>query len=89
LLQQSSCNGIEITEFIGLQSVGENGKQQMTGQMRRWLSPKHAFPARPQAMEIETAQMRDLVVQRQSGCLLRTRSCLPHRTTPPLMPCNP
>jgi len=30
--------------------------------MRR-LSPGHALPARSQAMEIEIAQMRDLVVQ--------------------------
>ncbi len=44
--------------------------------------------ASPQAMEIETAQMRDLIVQRLFGCLLlRNRSCWPHRTTPLLTPC--
>jgi len=31
--------------------------------MRRWLLPEHALPPQSQAMEIETAQMRDLVVQ--------------------------
>jgi hypothetical protein len=37
---------------------------------------------------IETAQMRDLIVQRLFGCLLlRNRSCWPHRTTPLLTPC--
>jgi hypothetical protein len=40
-------------------------------------------------MEIEIAQMRDLVVQRQFGCLLRNRSSLPHRATLPLTPCDP
>jgi hypothetical protein len=89
LPQQSSCNGTEISQLIGLQPVGENGKQQMAGQMRRRLLPEHALPARPQAMEIEIAQMRDLVVQRQFGCFLRNRSCLPHRSTPPLTPCDP
>ena len=51
-----------IAQFTGLEPVGENGKQQMAGQMRRRLLPEHALPARPQAMEIEIAQMRDLVV---------------------------
>jgi hypothetical protein len=32
--------------------------------MSRRLLPEHALPARPQAMQIEIAQMRDLVVQR-------------------------
>jgi hypothetical protein len=32
--------------------------------MRRRLLPEHALPARPQAMEIEIAQVRDLVAQR-------------------------
>jgi hypothetical protein len=34
----------------------------MARQMRRRLSPEGVLPARPQAMEIEIAQMRDLVV---------------------------
>jgi hypothetical protein len=34
----------------------------MAGQMRKRLSPEGALPARQQAMEIEIAQMRDLVV---------------------------
>jgi hypothetical protein len=62
LPQQPCCNGIEVAQFIGLQSVGENGKQQVAGQMRRRLLPEQALPARPQAMEIEIAHMRDLVV---------------------------
>ena len=52
------------------------------------LLSEHALPARPQAMEIETAQMRDLVAQRQPGCALCKRSCLPHRSTLPLTPCD-
>jgi hypothetical protein len=39
-------------------------------------------------MQIEIAQMRDLVAHR-SGCLLCNRSCLPHRATLPLTPCDP
>jgi len=31
--------------------------------MRGRLLPEHALPARPQATEIEIAQMRDLVIQ--------------------------
>jgi hypothetical protein len=62
LPQQPSGGGIKIAQLVGLQPVCENGKQQMTGQMTRRLSPEPALPARPQAMEIEIAQMRDLVV---------------------------
>jgi hypothetical protein len=38
-----------------LEPVGENGKQEMTGQMMRRLLLEHALPARPQVMEIEIA----------------------------------
>ena len=88
-LQQPSGGGIEVSQLIGLEPVGENRKQQMAGQMRRRLSPEGALPARPQAMEIEIAQMRDLVVQRWSGWPLRNRPCSPHRTTPLLTPGDP
>jgi hypothetical protein len=66
--------GSDFSVHTGLEPVGENGKQQMAGQMRRRLLPEHTLPARPQAMEIEIAQMRDLVAQRQSGCFRGNRS---------------
>jgi hypothetical protein len=62
LPQQPSGGGIKISQLIDLQPIGENGKQQMARQMSRRLLPEHALPARPQTMEIEIAQMRDLVV---------------------------
>jgi hypothetical protein len=61
LPQQPSGGGVEISQLSSLEPVGENGKQEMTRQMMRRLLPEHALPARPQDMEIEIAQVRDLV----------------------------
>jgi hypothetical protein len=37
--------------------------EQMAGQMIGGLAPEHRMPSRPQATEIEIAQVRDLVLQ--------------------------
>ena len=38
---------IEIAKTIGLDSIGDDRKQQVPGQMRRRRPPKYALPARP------------------------------------------
>jgi hypothetical protein len=58
---------IEIAEAISLEPIGDDRKQQMPRQMRRGRSPEDTLPARAQSPEIETAQMRDLVLNRRFG----------------------
>ena len=65
---------IEIAKTIGLDSEGQDGKQQMPRQVRRRRPLENALPPGAQPPEIEIAQMRDLVFYgcyRKSG---RSRS---------------
>ena len=48
---------------LGLDTVGDHGKQKMPGQVRGRLPSGHALPPGPQTLEFETAQMRDLLFQ--------------------------
>jgi hypothetical protein len=55
---------IEIAETVGLGPKGEDRKQQMSRQVERRRSLEYALPSGAQACEIEIAQMRDLVFNR-------------------------
>ena len=52
---------IEIATTINLDSKGQDRKQQMSWQVRRRRSLENALPPGAQTLEIEIAQMRDLV----------------------------
>jgi hypothetical protein len=52
---------IEIAIAIGLDLKRQHREQQMPRHMRRRRSLEHTLPPRPQSLEIEIAQMRDLV----------------------------
>jgi len=75
---------IKIAETVGLDLIGENSKQQMAGQMRGWLSSKHTLPSRAEALEVKTAQMRDLVLKGY-GRDATISSFLSHRIRPPVL----
>ncbi len=64
LLQESQRYCIEITKRLGLDAVSDHRKQQLPGQVRRRFPSGHALPAGSQDLEVETAQMRDLILQR-------------------------
>ena len=51
LLQQPQGLCIEITQRLGLDTVGDHRKQQMPGQVRGRLPAGHALPAGPQTIE--------------------------------------
>jgi hypothetical protein len=53
---------IEVAEAISLEPIGDDRKQQVPRQMSRRWPLKHAQPASTKSTEVETAQMRDLVL---------------------------
>jgi len=65
---QALALATQIAETIRLKSIGENTKQQVARQVRRWSLAKDTMPAVPQFTDIESAQTRDL-----------DRECLPVR----------
>jgi hypothetical protein len=64
---------IEVAKTIGLDSKGQNRKHQMPLQVRRRRSLENALPPGAQTLEIELAQMRDLVFY---GCYPTSRPSL-------------
>src|SRR5258706_15052816 len=58
-------------------------KQQMPRQMTGRRSLQHALPPRAQTFEIETAQMRDLVLNGSFGRCTTVAMYLRHRIRPP------
>jgi hypothetical protein len=56
----------KVPELVGLQSVGQDPKQQVAGQVRGCALPEHRMPLGSQLSDIETAQTRDLRVERFS-----------------------
>ena len=65
-LKQTPSVRIEIAEPIGLQPISQNPKQQVAGQVRGCSPPEHRVPSGSQFPDVETAQTRDLVVERRS-----------------------
>src|SRR5258708_1765026 len=74
---------VKVPKAIGLNAIGDNRKQQMTRQMIGRWSLQHALPPRAQTFEIETAQMRDLILNRYLGRETTLATLLPHRIRPP------
>jgi hypothetical protein len=70
--------GIEVAEFVSLDPISQHAEQQMPWQVRGWLPSKHALPSGTQTLEVEIAQMRDLVFHRHFGCSPRNRSGASH-----------
>src|SRR5712672_2434348 len=73
---------IEFAKTIGLDSIGDDRNQQVPRQMSRGRSLKHALPARTKSPRIETAQMRDLVLNRRFGRGTTIATFLLHRIRP-------
>jgi hypothetical protein len=65
-LKQAPNVGTQVTKPIGLQPIGQDTKQQVAGQVRGCAPPEHRMPSGSQFRDIETAQTRDLVVERRS-----------------------
>jgi len=65
-VKQAPTVGIQFAEPIGLQPISQDTKQQVAGQVRGCAASKHRVPSGPQFPDIETAQTRDLVVERRS-----------------------
>jgi hypothetical protein len=63
LVEEALGIPVEIAQLFGLQAIGDHAVEQMARQMIGGLATEHRMPSRPQATEIEIAQMRDLVVQ--------------------------
>src|SRR6266478_1430931 len=73
----------EMLTLRWLRMVGDDRKQQMPRQMTGCWSLQHALPPRAQTFEIETAQMRDLVLNRCFGRDTTIATLLSHRIRPP------
>ena len=65
-VKQTPAVGIQFAEPIGLQPISQNTKQQVAGQVRGCAPPEHRVPSGAEFPDIETAQTRDLVVERRS-----------------------
>ena len=61
-VEQSLTLGVKITEAIGLKAVGQNTKQEMTGEVRRRSPPQDREPTSPKRTDVEIAQARNLDV---------------------------
>ena len=62
LLEHLEGLGIEVTEPIGLEPVGDDPKQQIPGEMFGSGLAKNVSPSDPQPLQIEIAQHCDLVL---------------------------
>ena len=65
---------IQVTQMIGLQPVGQNAIQKMTGQVRGRPPPKDAVPTSPKLADVEIAQARNLDIECASGPAVQDRS---------------
>jgi hypothetical protein len=67
---------VEGTQQVGVYPVRQNAKQQMARQVARCSPAKHCVPAGLECADIETAQTRDLDIERLAVWRRRT-DCLP------------
>jgi hypothetical protein len=63
LIEEALGVPVEIAQSFGLQAIGNDAIEQMARQMVGRLAAKDRMPLGPQTMEIEIAQMRDLILQ--------------------------
>jgi hypothetical protein len=61
LLEQFKGLGVEVAKAISLKPVGDDPKQQTAGEMFGRRLAKCVPPANPQPLEIEIAQLSDLL----------------------------
>jgi hypothetical protein len=62
-IEQTLALGIQISQVIDLQPVGQNAKHQMAGQVRGRLPPEYGMPAGAKRTDVEIAQTRNLAVE--------------------------
>ena len=62
-IEQAYGLGVQVTQLIGLQPVGQDAKQQMAGQVRGRLPPEHGVPTAAKLTDAEIAQARNLGVE--------------------------
>jgi len=75
---------IEIAKAVSLETIGDDGEQQVSRQMCWGGFLKHAHPTCTKSSEIETAQMRDLVLNGRLGRSTTIAAFLLHRIKPPV-----
>src|SRR6516225_5884727 len=80
-IQNFSGLVVEVAKTIGLDPEGQDRKQQVPRQVRERRSLENALPPGAQSLEIEIAQMRDLVFY---GCPRRRSDTVfaSHHITP-------
>src|SRR5262249_41835526 len=78
-LEQLKGLGIEVTKAIGLKPIGDDPKQQIAGKMFGGGLAKCVPPANPQSLEIEIAQLSDLLFDRNFRRELLAPCGLTHR----------
>ena len=61
LLEHLDGLGIEVTKPVGLEPVNDDPKQEIAGEMFRGRLAKCVPPANPQPLQIEIAQLSDLI----------------------------
>ena len=81
-IQQLPSGWVEIAEGFSLQPICESSQQQMSGQARGRLPPKHRAPSGSERIDIETTQMRDLNVDRLAIRRCRTNRHARHGLKP-------
>jgi hypothetical protein len=62
-IEQAYGLGVQVTQLIGLQPVGQDAKQQMAGQVRGRPPPEHGVPTAAKLTDAEIAQVRNLGVE--------------------------
>ena len=63
-VKQALALGIEVAQLLGLYPVGQDTKQQMSGQVRRRSPSEYGVPTSPKLTDVEITQARDLDVER-------------------------
>ena len=74
-VQEAGGCAVEIAKGLGLDAIGENPLQERAGEVLGRGAPKHHAPAPAQASEIETAQTRDLGLDRAGPVRAHGAAC--------------
>jgi hypothetical protein len=61
-IEQAYGLGVQVTQLIGLQPVGQDTKQQMAGQVRGRSPSEYGVPTGPKRIDVEITQARNLDV---------------------------
>src|SRR5215471_341336 len=61
LLEHLEGLGIEVTKSVGLEPIGDDPKQERAGEMFWGRLAKCVLPTNPQRLQIEIAQLSDLI----------------------------